>query len=56
MKTYEVDFDCKYSISFTVKAKTKAEAKNKAFEKLKKWASKKTNWNVDAEDVSYLEW
>lgn len=43
---YTVDFDMKYSHSFTVKAKSKAEAKQKAFKKFNSIRNKISQYNA----------
>jgi len=43
---YTVDFDMKYSHSFTVKAKSKGEAKRKAFIKFNTIRNKISQYNV----------
>ena len=45
-KTYNVSFDMKYSYNYTVQAKTKAEAKKKAFERFKATRNKRSQFNT----------
>jgi len=50
---YDVSFDMKASHSFTVKAKNKNEAKNKAFKKFETMRNKRSAYSVDVEDFGY---
>ena len=45
-KTYNVSFDMKYSYNYTVQAKTKAEAKKKAFERFKATRNRISQFNT----------
>ena len=45
-KTYNVSFDMKYSYNYTVKAKTPAEAKKKAFAKFKATRNRISQFNA----------
>lgn len=51
-KTYYVDIDMKYASQIKVTAKSKAEAKKKAFERFKNKLHKK-NFEVLANDFPY---
>lgn len=52
-KTYEVNFDMIWSHDVKVKATSKAEAKQKAFEKFLK-RLKRSDFRIDVEDVEKL--
>jgi len=50
MKTYQVNIDMIWSTSRNVKAKSKAEAKKKAWEKFKNKLPKK-DFSIDADEL-----
>lgn len=50
MKTYQVNIDMIWSTSKIVKAKSKAEAKKKAWEKFKKTPPKK-DFSIDVDEL-----
>ena len=50
-KEYEIGFDMKYSHTVHVKAKNKTEAKRKGFERFKRIANRRSEYNVYAEEV-----
>lgn len=49
-KQYSVTFDMKSSHEIRVRAKTKADAKGKAFEKFKRIRNKRSEYNIDVDD------
>ena len=49
MKTYDISVEAKYSEDFSIKAKSRTEAKNKAIDKFR---NKKSNFRAD---VNWVE-
>ncbi len=49
LRQYNVSFDMKYSWDFVVKARGKAEAKAKGFEKFKRKRNQRSSYNIDVD-------